>query len=152
MRKVLVLCVVLLLAGGIFCHADELRIKALIKAEHGEDLTRADFPVRYKFLQRTGIEWQSSTYEQREDFLTKWYEELEVKNKAQAELDQAEKEEEMEVAAQKKAEADELLAREQERLMDERLEEQAREEEKKDFNSLVRDRGQNIINMRQNER
>ncbi len=44
-------------------------------SQHGSNLKNVSFPIRYKFEQKYGKEWSSSTYVQRKKFLTYWYEE-----------------------------------------------------------------------------
>jgi hypothetical protein len=42
-------------------------------SEHGADLKKAPFVVRYKFDKKYHKDWQHSTYQEREVFLTEWY-------------------------------------------------------------------------------
>jgi hypothetical protein len=48
---------------------------------HGSNLKKASFVIRYKFEQKTRKNWQSSTYVEREKFLTEWYAEQKEKDK-----------------------------------------------------------------------
>ncbi len=45
-------------------------------SEHGQDLTRATFLVRYNFSKTYGKDWTASSYAERKTFLTDWHRKL----------------------------------------------------------------------------
>jgi hypothetical protein len=48
---------------------------ALDLSQHGPDLMKAAFPIRYKFEQTYHEEWVKSSYDERKAFLISWYKE-----------------------------------------------------------------------------
>lgn len=125
---------------------------AFLEAEHGEELDRADFVMRYKFLKTTGREWADTDYEEREEFLTSWYEDLDRDKKKGAELTKLEIEQQEEIDAQ--LEAERLVKEERERARKEGEEQRAMEEAemKMAFEESIQERKERIEELKRKQR
>ena len=145
MIKMVLILFFVFTAGFAFAGVD-------LQAEHGEDLNKAPFVMRYKFEQSTGVNWYTSTYGQRKGFLEQWY-------KAQA--DNAKKEAQAAKLKQKQDREEARRKRNEERKQQQYLEDQARqerqkkkeeEEEKEHFADIVRENKEHVDDMRRDQR
>ena len=136
------------MAFVLFFAVPALAAKVDLAAEHGKDLSKASFVVRYKFQKTTGVAWTKATYAQRRIFLEKWYADLEAERKRAAE----------EVAKKQEAQK-QLLEDEKEKQVAEKVrlrkkaeeERQAQDEKKeraKRMAAVVRQREQQIRDSR----
>lgn len=125
--------------------------KVNLEANHGKDLTKADFVVRYKFQKTTGIDWKQSTLAQRKTFLEKWYADLDKDKKLAAAKAKKEKEIEKVAAAEKK----EDKQKEKDRLKRlKAIEKRVRDEEKardKEFKETVDERDKQLKELRRQQ-
>ena len=87
---VLTITISFLFISGGFATEEELQ------AEHGQELTKASFIMRYKFHKDTGVDWKESSYEERMKFLEEWHNNLsneakaaeqEARNRGRSEMD-----------------------------------------------------------------
>ena len=81
-------------------------------SEHGKDLMRAPFPVRYNFSKAYHKDWTNSTYSEREIFLNNWHRQLIIEEKKaqikKKEEDRLELEKQKAKAAEIKRERDKI--------------------------------------------
>lgn len=120
--------------------------------EHGQQLSKASFYLRFKFEKTTGVKWYSSSYDQRKAFLEDYYtkkaiadkkEDQEKKRKAREE-----KEKDRERKAERRAEALKVKTEAREKTIE--LNEQ--KSQKKDFESTVRDQDRTLRKLRSGQR
>ncbi|MBF0490577.1 MAG: hypothetical protein HQL15_08160 [Candidatus Omnitrophica bacterium] len=108
-------------------------------SQHGPQLIKAPFPIRYRFEMKHHKSWLKSTYDERKEFLTEWYtrqkdEETAAKEKAKAELDA-----QRELQNQKKEEKKRLEEMDKESQRAKLNEAKETETQKKDFDKVVTD-------------
>ena len=81
-------------------------------SEHGKDLTRAAFLLRYNFSKIYHKDWTQSTYADRKKFLTNWYSKLMLEEKKSKIV----KKEEVRLALEKQKAKNEERKNERQRL------------------------------------
>lgn len=121
-------------------------------AEHGVELDKASYAIRYAFYKATGTAWPKSEYEDRKKFLENWYDGIEQEQQlAQQQQKQQEEMEkqEQEQKKQEKRQEQEKIKRRQE--LKEREKKQERERQKR-FDDKIRDRQRRIDEFRRNQR
>lgn len=121
-------------------------------SEHGKDLMRANFAIRYSFAKTTHKDWFHSTYIERKEFLTKWYQQ----QAREAKQDQAKAREqaagERERAIEKRQEKHQEEARIRARQQEVRAAEKEVQDRNKSFNQAVRDEQRSIDQLRSQQR
>lgn len=131
---------------------DPVQLSVNLQTEHGENLDKADFPKRYQFVVKTGITWEDSTFEQRKDFLTEWWQKWDAEKLAENEALRVEQERLREENLEKQMKAIDAQLAAQNAAADERDAQMAKAEEQRLFNEKVRDRDQILKDMRLNQR
>lgn len=118
----------------VMCSAPQIwaaEIKFL-ESQHGKNLDKADFIVRYKFEQKTKKSWDESTYDDRLEFLEIWHDDLEWEESRKQGLIEAKKEENERIKETALADKErEIEILEQYQLERERLEEERLAEKEK---------------------
>ncbi len=145
MRALLiVLC--LLFSGVVVAHAN-----VDLQAEHGENLDKASFPIRFKFQKSTGMVWKESSYEDRKSFLEGYYNQLADEDKAKRDTERQELQEQREID-QVKRDADREIKEKVKARADAKKEaEKKKDAEKKRFDQYVKEKQKEVDELRKTQ-
>ena len=134
MNKVKFILIIFVLSASIALAKEQVDL-----SEHGVDLMKASFPIRYKFENVYHKTWLRSTLDQRKDFLTNWHiEENEAIKKARTQAVQEAKQNRL---IQKEKEIAEKIEQNRIRTQEraDREKEKKLRAEKREFDKKVRE-------------
>lgn len=117
-------------------------------SQHGPDLLKAAFPIRYKFEQTYGVEWQKSSYDQRKKFLIQWYKDEATEAKKAVQDAREESQRQRDIAQADRDEKRRLAALKRAYTQSEIDEHKEKSETQRDFNRLISQESRDLQQLR----